>query len=150
MIQSGSLHCSNSSALLLYLLFLHRLSLSYVEEFSSPHIISSTASKNAFALEYPTLPYFPKSRSHNRFIHVFTLRQQGKEQMVLEFGEFFCFFFSFVSVSSPQVAKGWRWFIYALTCFRPVALCLAKCLSCVLVASPTAWLIQKIREPNFL
>lgn len=50
MIQSGSLHCSNSSALLLYLLFLHRLNLSYVEGFSSPHIISSTTSKNAFSL----------------------------------------------------------------------------------------------------
>lgn len=82
MIQSGSLHCSNSSALLLYLLFLHRLSLSYVEGLSSPHIISSTTSKKCFCFRVSHSVLFPskrKSRSHNRFMHVFNIRQQGKE-----------------------------------------------------------------------
>lgn len=80
-IQSGSLHCSNSLALQLYLLFLHKLSLSYVEEF--------------FFLQYHLKYYLNKclcskvslsalfsrkkeSRSRDRFTR-FYMRQQSKD-----------------------------------------------------------------------
>lgn len=58
-IQSVPLHHSNSSALHLYLLFLHRLSLVIWKSFFAPNIISSTTSKNAFALKYLALPSCP-------------------------------------------------------------------------------------------
>lgn len=78
-ILPASLHCLNSPALRLYLLFLRRWSLSYVEEVFPPNIISSTTSKNAFVWIYPSLPYFPVKEISQEIYMCFYIRQQYKE-----------------------------------------------------------------------
>lgn len=50
--------------------------------------------------------------------------------------------------SSEQEAKGWKWFIYTFTCCKPVAFCLAKYLSCVLLASTTLGSFRRARSPS--